>query len=57
MQPGLIHVALLIAALPLQAGLVVANQRLRWLTPGEIRFWTIAVFVVVEILYMIVSQL
>ena len=40
-------------ALPLQLALIPMNARTRWLTPGEIRFWTIAIFVLLEICYLI----
>jgi hypothetical protein len=51
----LAHTVLLLIALPLQLGLVVLNGRTRWLTPGELRFWGIAVFVFVELVHLAVS--
>ncbi len=54
--PPIAHLALLTAALPLQLGLVLANARSGWFTPGEIRFWGIAVFVILEIVYMATLQ-
>jgi hypothetical protein len=42
-------------ALPFQLGLVPLNARTRWLTVGELRFWTISIFVFVEICYLIAS--
>jgi len=51
-----IHAWLLLVALPLQFGLVAVNARWRWLTPGELRFWTIAVFVFVEVAAMILPR-
>lgn len=42
----------LAASLPLQLLLVPLNERKRWFTPGELRFWSVAVFVVVEIVYL-----
>lgn len=50
--PPFVHFLLLLVALPLQAGLVLANAWTQWFTPGELRFWGIAVFVLVEIVYM-----
>lgn len=50
--PPVVHLALLLAALPLQIGLVLANARTGWFTPGEIRFWGIAAFAILEIAYM-----
>ncbi len=40
---------LLLLALPLQLALVPLNARTRWLTVGELRFWTVAIFVAVEL--------
>ncbi len=48
----LAHLALLLAALPFQFGLAVLNGRTRWFTPGELRFWAVAVFVLIEIGYL-----
>jgi hypothetical protein len=56
MSATLVHVLLLIVALPLQIALLLVNRRTRWLTPGELRFWTIALFVFVEIGYLVLSQ-
>ena len=42
----------LVAALPLQLLLVPLNRRKRWFTPGELRFWSIALFVIVEFIYI-----
>jgi hypothetical protein len=49
-----VQFALLAAALPLQLLLVPLNARTRWLTPGELRFWAVAFFVVVELCYLTV---
>lgn len=51
----MMQLAILVAALPLQLALVPINARTRWLTPGELRFWSVAVFVLVEIVYLAVS--
>ncbi len=48
----LLHLVLLLLALPLQLGLAVLNGRTRWLTPGELRFWGVAIFLIVEIIYL-----
>ena len=50
--PPVVHLVLLLAALPIQLGLVFANARTAWFTPGELRFWGVAVFVILEIAYM-----
>jgi hypothetical protein len=47
--------AILVAALPLQLALVPINARKGWLTPGELRFWCVAIFVLVEIIYLAVT--
>ncbi len=52
----LTQLTLLLVSLPLQLGVVAVNARTRWLTPGEIRFWVIVVFVFVEIAYVTVDQ-
>jgi hypothetical protein len=49
----LAHLGLLLLALPLQLGLAGLNARARWFTPGELRFWAVAVFVILEIAYLI----
>jgi hypothetical protein len=46
------HLVLLLVALPLQCGLAVLNGRTQWFTPGELRFWAVAVFVILEIVYL-----
>jgi hypothetical protein len=48
----LAHLLLLLLALPLQAGLVLVNARRDWFTPGELRFWGVAVFVMLELVYL-----
>jgi hypothetical protein len=42
----------LAASLPLQLLLVPTNQRRRYFTPGELRFWSVAIFIIVEIIYL-----
>jgi hypothetical protein len=49
----LAHLILLLLALPLQLGLAAVNGRTQWLTPGELRFWGIAVFLILEIAYLV----
>jgi hypothetical protein len=49
----LAHVLLLLLATPLQLGLAVLNGRRQWFTPGELRFWAVAVFIILEIAYLI----
>lgn len=43
---------ILAASLPFQLLLVPLNERKRWFTPGELRFWSVAIFVIVEIVYL-----
>jgi hypothetical protein len=50
--PPLAHLLVLLIALPFQLGLAGVNARVRWFTPGELRFWGIAVFVLFEIIYL-----
>ena len=49
----LAHFALLLLASPFQLGLAIFNGHNRWFTPGELRFWAVAVFVLLEIIYLI----
>jgi hypothetical protein len=49
----LAHLILLILALPLQFGLAALNGRTLWFTPGELRFWGVAVFLILEIAYLV----
>lgn len=49
----LAHVLLLLLASPLQLSLAVLNGRRQWFTPGELRFWAVAVFVILEIIYLV----
>lgn len=46
------QILVLLAALPVQLALIPLNARTRWLTPGELRFWTIAAFVIFEVGYL-----
>ena len=47
------HFILLLLACPLQLSLVSLNGRTQWFTPGELRFWALAIFVILEIIYLI----
>jgi hypothetical protein len=47
------HLIALLLALPLQLGLAALNSRTSFFTPGELRFWGIAVFIIVEVGYLI----
>lgn len=49
----LAHVILLLLAMPLQLGLAALNTRMRWFTPGELRFWGVAIFLILEIGYLV----
>lgn len=46
------HIIVLAICLPLFIGLGILNSRLNLLTPGEIRFWGVCIFVAVEFLYL-----
>lgn len=48
------HILALIVSLPLQLALLPFNRRRQWFTPGELRFWAVAVFVVVEVVLIAV---
>ena len=37
---------------PLQLALVPFNEKRLWFTPGELRFWSVVIFVIVEIVYL-----
>ena len=50
------QLGVLIAALPLQLALIPLNARTRWLTAGELRFWSVAVFIGVEFGYLALFQ-
>jgi hypothetical protein len=32
------------------------NARTRWLTPGELRFWSVAIFIAAEMFYLALFQ-
>jgi hypothetical protein len=49
-----VQFAVLGATLPLQLLLVPLNARTKWLTPGELRFWAVALFVIGELCYLTV---
>lgn len=42
----------LAASLPFQLLLVPLNKSRRYFTPGELRFWSVAIFIIVEIVYL-----
>jgi len=46
---------ILALAVPFQLVLLPINARNHWFTPGELRFWAVAVFVLVEIVYLIAT--
>jgi hypothetical protein len=50
--PVIDQVILLAICLPLFIGLGLINSRRNFLTPGEIRFWGVCIFVAVEFLYL-----
>jgi hypothetical protein len=49
----LAHIVVLLLALPMQLGLMAFNGRVQWFTPGELRFWGVAIFIMLEIFYMV----
>ncbi len=46
------HVLVAAVCVPFQLAIAVWNTRRRWLTPGEVRFWGIALFVAAEFVYL-----
>lgn len=46
------HLLVFAAALPFQVALVPLNRAKGWFSPGEIRFWTVAIFVIAELVYL-----
>jgi hypothetical protein len=46
---------ILALAVPLQLSLLPLNAQKHWFTPGELRFWAVALFVLVEVVYLIVT--
>jgi hypothetical protein len=46
---------ILAAAIPFQLALLPVNAHNQWFTPGELRFWAVAVFVLLEIIYLTVT--
>ena len=48
------HLVVLLLALPLQFGFGVFNGRVGWFTSGEVRFWGVVAFVILEIIYLII---
>lgn len=50
--PVIAHIVVLAICVPLFIGLGVWNSRHNLLTPGEIRFWGVCIFVAIEFLYL-----
>jgi hypothetical protein len=46
------HLFVFLASIPLQVALGVWNTRRRYFTPGEVRFWGVALFVAAEFVYL-----
>ena len=46
------HLIVFATCAPLQLGIGVLNTRKKWLTPGEVRFWGVALFVAAEFAYL-----
>ncbi len=46
------HLIVFCAAAPLQLSLGVLNTRVKWFTPGEVRFWGVVIFVAAEFIYL-----
>ncbi len=46
------HLIVFAACAPFQLGLGVVNTRKKWLTPGEVRFWGVVLFVAAELIYL-----
>ncbi len=49
------HIVVLVVCLPLFIGLGILNTRRDLLTPGEVRFWGVCIFVAAEFIYLRVS--
>ncbi len=56
MNVWLPQLAVLGAALPLQLALIPLNARTRWLTAGELRFWSVTVFIAIEFVHLALFQ-
>ncbi len=50
------HVIVAAVCAPFQLLIGVWNTRSHWLTPGEVRFWGVALFVAVELAYLGISS-
>ncbi len=50
------HAIVVAACAPFQFLIGVWNTRSRWLTPGEVRFWGVALFVAAEFAYLGLSS-
>lgn len=48
------HMLALALSLPLQLAMLLVNRRSQLFTPGELRFWAVAVFIVVEVILLAV---
>jgi hypothetical protein len=46
------HLFVFLVCAPLQLCIGIWNTRSKWLTPGEVRFWGVAVFVLAEFIYL-----
>ena len=46
------HIIVFAVCTPFQILLGIWNTRKRWLTPGEVRFWGVAIFVAAEMIYL-----
>ena len=46
------HIIVFAVCAPFQMLLGIWNTRKRWLTPGEVRFWGVALFVAAEMIYL-----
>ncbi len=46
------QILILLVSFPLQIALLPFNRRYMVFTPGEIRFWSIAIFAAVELIFL-----
>ncbi len=46
------HLIVFAVCVPLQLLLGVWNSRMKWFTPGEVRFWGMSIFVTAEFIYL-----
>lgn len=48
------QIAVLLLSLPFQVALLPLNNRYMLFTPGELRFWSVAILVAIELIFLAV---